>query len=91
MSVYVDAMTPCLRSERWPYRTSCHLFANTLAELHEAADRIGLKRVWFQGHPRLPHYDLTAAKRVAAIRAGATGVGREFLVDFMRRKSEVTT
>jgi len=31
-----------------------------LEELHFFAQQIGLKREWFQDHPRHPHYDLTS-------------------------------
>jgi hypothetical protein len=45
--------------------------ADTKEELHAFALRIGLKRQWFQDAPRLWHYDLTASRRVAALKAGA--------------------
>lgn len=72
MSVYVD------RIQSWPTRIrcfkegSCHLWADTEAELHAFAKRLGLKRSWFQEHPRLVHYDLTVARRAKAIELGAT-------------------
>jgi hypothetical protein len=28
-------------------------------ELHSFAHRMGLRRQWYQNHPRHPHYDLT--------------------------------
>lgn len=49
---------------------SCHMIADTLEELHAMADRIGLKREWFQERS-FPHYDLIASRRERAIRAGA--------------------
>lgn len=49
----------------------CHLWADTVEELHALAARIGLRRSWFQSHTRLPHYDLTPSKRALAIAAGA--------------------
>jgi hypothetical protein len=49
-----------------------HLVASTIKELHEFAARIGLKRQWFQAHPRHPHYDLTSRSAYEkAMRAGA--------------------
>ncbi len=39
-------------------------------ELHSFAVKIGLKRSWFQASSD-PHYDLTARKRIAAVKAGA--------------------
>jgi len=51
---------------------SCHLTTDgPIEELHAFAERIGLRRVWFQEHPLVPHYDLTATKRAAALAAGA--------------------
>ena len=52
--------------------------ADTLEELHEMADKIGLKRSWFQGNSNTPHYDIAASKRVLALENGAQFVsGRE--------------
>lgn len=50
------------------------MLADTLEELHAMAEEIGLKRAWFQAHPLHPHYDLTEAKRTAALAAGAVFV-----------------
>ena len=47
------------------------------AELHELAQRIGMQRRWFQQKDPDAwrwHYDVTAAKRKAAIAAGATPI-----------------
>jgi hypothetical protein len=70
VSVYVDILGLCATSPHWRHRESCHLLADTVDELHTFADRIGLKRSWFQ--PRSsPHYDLTRGKRTAAVKLGA--------------------
>jgi uncharacterized protein DUF4031 len=67
-----------------------HLFSDTsVEELHEFAQRIGLKRSWFQPRNRRydrgpdrvwrNHYDVTESKRVEAIAAGAIPITiREF-------------
>ena len=63
----------------------CHLFADTLDELHAFAERIGLLRSWFQGD----HYDLTPKRRAAAVAAGALEVDRRALAKRrIRRKVE---
>ncbi|MFO0801448.1 MAG: DUF4031 domain-containing protein [Gemmataceae bacterium] len=78
--VYVDR----LRDWGWRLGPSCHLAADTLEELHAFAARLGLKRAWFQAGRR-PHYDLTAKRREAAVKAGAVEVGdRAFLRLFKR-------
>ncbi len=52
----------------------CHLLADDAdcPELHEFATKIGMKRSWFQGD----HYDLTPARRAAAVANGAIEVDR---------------
>lgn len=58
-------------------RSSCHLTTDgPLEELHAFALRLGLKRAWFQNHPRAPHYDLVPAKRTRALDLGAMYVSR---------------
>lgn len=54
--------------DRW-----CHLYddGDDLDALHAFADRLGLRRSWFQSHRLLPHYDLTASKHAQALRLGA--------------------
>lgn len=56
----------------------CHMISDTndLDELHAMADRLGLKRRWFQTDSSVPHYDLRDSKRRKAIEYGAREVGR---------------
>ena len=65
MTVYVDNM-------RAPFGRliMCHMLADTEAELHAMAARIGVARRWYQGD----HYDVCLSKRAAAVRAGAVEV-----------------
>lgn len=70
MSVYVDPIIPCIPNKNWKYHYSCHLVADTIAELHAFAVCLGLKRSWFQDKT-IPHYDLTANKRREAMKLGA--------------------
>jgi hypothetical protein len=71
MSVYVDDAFTHGDWGRWT--GGGHLQADTEAELHEFAQRLGLKRSWFQAHrrPEFAHYDLTSGKRSAALGMGA--------------------
>lgn len=66
MAVYVDN----LRDYGWRHGPSCHLIADSVDELIEFAERMGLKREWFQPKSS-PHFDLTAEGREIAIRNGA--------------------
>lgn len=59
-------------------------------ELHDFAERIGLKRAWFQDHLLHPHYDLRPSKRMMAIRAGAVPVSRPEFVKHCS-KFKITT
>ncbi|WP_052433275.1 DUF4031 domain-containing protein [Streptacidiphilus carbonis] len=87
MAVYVDEITDYgdiakaagLRTTRW-----AHLTADTREELHAFADRIGLRRAWFQ-HPNdyRWHYDVTPGKRTAALHAGAQPIDRHGLAALM--------
>jgi len=71
MSVYVDRLFNTKRSKKWPYTQACHLIADSVSELHEFADRLGLKRSWFQKESSHPHYDLTRNMRNKAVKLGA--------------------
>lgn len=83
MTVYVDSAKIPARVGRMTSRWS-HLTADTQSELHDFAERLGLKREWFQtckarcgpvGKPCVHwHYDVTAGKRVEAIRLGAVEI-----------------
>lgn len=67
MSVYVDDMAAAYGRMRM-----CHMIADTEAELHEMAERIGVARKWHQkpGTPQ-SHYDIALTKKVTALAAGA--------------------
>ncbi len=75
MSIYVDPISKCAKKagfSRWRWDESCHMFADSLEELHRFAAMIGMKRSWFQmGRTGIPHYDLTRRRRVEAVKAGA--------------------
>lgn len=53
----------------------CHMTADSLEELHQFAELIGVKRCWFERSRRgVPHYDLSEEKRILALEMGATAV-----------------
>lgn len=39
-----------------------HLVGDSENELHRFAKKVGLKRGWFQGKGRYPHYDILSKK-----------------------------
>lgn len=76
--VYVDELFTAFSNDPQAARVGnrnrnqwCHMWADTLDELHAMAEHIGMRRAWFQNKPKFPHYDLTPGRRAAAIRAGA--------------------
>ncbi len=86
MSVYVDPLLSHGGSATFRWKESCHMYADTLDELHEMAARIGMRRSWFQNKPSLPHYDLTINRRIMAIKAGAVEHTSMQLRDFIRAR-----
>ncbi|MDQ7818735.1 MAG: DUF4031 domain-containing protein [Melioribacteraceae bacterium] len=54
--------------------TMCHMIADTLEELHAMADKIGIKRKWFQEKASHPHYDICLSKKELAIENGAKAI-----------------
>jgi hypothetical protein len=79
MAVYIDsARNPLGRM------IMCHMVADTIEELHEMADKIGMLRQWFQPYS-FPHYDVCLKRRGDALKAGAIEVDRRQLVAVMRR------
>lgn len=72
----------------WRYGRSCHLLPEThtsaaMTELHEFASRLGMKQAWFQ-NVRWPHYDLTAGKRVEALKLGAVKIETKFYIKSLK-------
>ena len=76
MAIYVDEAIWSWRGKMW-----CHLLADSLAELHEFADKLGLKREWFQEKARFPHYDITDNMRTKAIHIGAISANRSQIAE----------
>ena len=79
--VYLDASI-------WPLGSMvmCHMIADTQDELHTMAERIGMKRRWFQAPPKAsaPHYDVSKARKARAIAFGARELDRRAFVEKMR-------
>lgn len=62
-----------------------HLTADSLDELHAFAVRIGLPARAFHRGARHPHYDVTAAQRLSALRSGARAVSPREVVRIARQ------
>ncbi len=75
MSVYVD--DGFVEGDWGRWTGGGHLQADATEELHAFAERLGLRRAWFQSKPGRPwhdHYDLTRLGRERAIALGAEPV-----------------
>jgi hypothetical protein len=66
MTVYVDDMYR-IPMGRFGRMKMSHMVGDTEEELHAMADKIGLKRKWYQGD----HYDVSMSTRAKAVAAGA--------------------
>jgi hypothetical protein len=79
MSVYVD----CERNG-FGRMVMCHMFADTLGELHDMAAAIGMDRAWFQPLS-FPHYDVSLSRRAIALAKGAVEVDRRTGYEIRKR------
>lgn len=92
MGIYVDKLKEyplgtvpeAARAKYW-----CHMWADSIQELHMMAGRIGSRREWFQDHETLPHYDLTQKFRRRAVSFGAIEI--EVLPWLRKMRSSKTT
>lgn len=64
----------------------CHLGAMNEDRLHEFAERIGLKKEWFQkSNDGLPHYDIYSERiRQIALQEGAVKVTRKDFLQLLK-------
>lgn len=85
MTVYVDRLSKNGWMIRGRSTPNSHMFTDgPEAELHAIADKIGLRRAWYQAKASTPHYDLTPKRHAAAIAAGAVEVDRRTAVRIWR-------
>lgn len=79
VAVYVDA----LRDYGWRHGPSCHLIGDSVEELIEFAESMGMRREWFQAKST-PHFDLTADGRATAVSMGAIELTNRQLIGKIR-------
>lgn len=83
MTVYIDDMYR-YRIGRFRGMRMSHMIADTEAELHAVAHRIGMRRQWYQGD----HYDVPLEERARAVAEGAVEITYR-QCGMMRRRHEV--
>jgi hypothetical protein len=80
--VYVDSMRAQLGRMKM-----CHMFADTSAELHAMARRIGVARKWIQDEgTRREHYDVCLSKRALAVEAGAREISNRAVAELLQNR-----
>lgn len=82
VAVYVDKARHC-----YGRMIMCHMVADSLEELHQMADRIGVARRHFQCPPKVrnPHYDICKTNRTKAVKLGAVEVSTRRIVQIGRK------
>lgn len=79
MAVYVDSAR-----NKYGRMVMCHMVADTLDELHDMAERIGMRRGWFQPLSS-PHYDVSLSRRKIVVQYGGIEIDRRELVALIRK------
>lgn len=82
MTVYVDNAR--MRDRETGQRKMSNMLADSLEELHEMADKVGLKPGWLQTGSA-PYYEVSVKLRLRAIKFGAMPVGPEFISELAGR------
>ena len=77
MSVYVDN-----GKISYGRMKMSHMMADSLEELHDMADKLLLKREWFQPKSS-PHYDICQQRRKMALAYGAIEADRKKIVELI--------
>lgn len=75
MTVYVDNARVKWRGKKW-----CHMVADSLSELHQFAQSIGMRPEWFQASASYPHYDVSVTRRQLALDQGACAGNRKQII-----------
>jgi hypothetical protein len=83
MTVYVDDVR-----HRFGRMVMCHMWADSVDELHAFAARLGLKRTWFQCPPKASweHYDISLGVKAKALALGAVLTDKYGPVEHEARK-----
>jgi len=62
------------------YTNGKYLIADSIKELHAFAQKIGLKRSWFQSTHIIPHYKVWGATLKKALKFGAKKIATKNLI-----------
>jgi hypothetical protein len=66
-----------------------HLVGYPLEKLHKLAESVGLKRSWYQDHPKHPHYDILSKDIMKKILLkGAVLATKKQIINFFKINSK---
>lgn len=72
MAVYVDELFKTRPNKVWPFKSACHMTADSHDELVAFARSLRLRVEWIQHEGRpTEHFDLSAGMRHRAVASGA--------------------
>ncbi|MFT3679448.1 MAG: DUF4031 domain-containing protein [Ferruginibacter sp.] len=73
-------------TREWKYRgmLMSHMIADTLSELHDMAELIGVDKRHFQDKLGKPHYDVCKQNKQKAIAAGAKEIDDRQIIEILR-------
>lgn len=80
MAVYVDDAR-----NHFGRMIMCHMVADTTGELHDMAEKVGMKRSWYQSVARYPHYDVSLFRRKIVVAEGAIEVTTRELIEIQKK------
>lgn len=84
MAVYVDYC-----KNKYQRMLMCHMLADSIEELHDMAEKIGVKKKWFQIDNMFLHYDICQSKRKLAIKNGAIEMNTKDILKKLKSKYEL--
>lgn len=62
-----------------------HMIADSLSELHDMANKIGISYKYFQNKLNKPHYDICQIKKENAIKLGAIEISDKLIIQLLKK------
>jgi hypothetical protein len=87
--IYVDS--PVFKKSAGGRKSYAHMVADSIEEVREFAERIGVKKHFWHSQEALSHFDITSDQQTLALAAGAKLVTSRELVSLARIMNGETT
>jgi Protein of unknown function (DUF4031) len=88
MVIYVDAPIYARAGVKNPRTLYAHMIADALPELHEFAEKLGIRKHFFHRSKAAHHYDINGTQWEKAIIAGAKQVSSKELLKIAKENSK---